>query len=693
MQNTLRPLFSLVDHDGRTVSQVDFYGKVTIVFFGFTHCAKVCPDALGRLSKVLDSLGDAATNVNALYISVDPERDTPQVLKAYLSSRAPRFTGLTGTVDEADAARKAFRVFAQRKEDKNAPGGYVVPHTAITYILGPDGCLMDHLNDGLDIQEATSRISRSIEQCHIRATDDNSSNGFFDVPGSESLSRLDKKQVASIRHIGNLSRQLKGDWSNMMAKSDLSDGFGAYRFQLAYAAYALALAHFHRLPAAPGAFKSTLERIIEKMCQTDVWFYWREASRGGGVGNTPRKQGETDPIAVDNIMYSAYLQSLTALYNSLFKDDRYTKPASLTLAHNPFFWGDGPFKFEYDSKSINDIVYWQMVENGYIGVACEPGCIFQICNQPPILGFRLNDELYGTKRADEVTAGYVRAWEKYGSRIDEKGAVRFYLVQHNQVVVPSISPGMDAWCCTLMHSWSPEFAESVYEDQKQKWLRHLGSGRISVNVRSLEHRGEGVDDLLLSAEQGWLAALAAEMGDKETLDGLLGFADHFLNPSYQNGGLLYPRSDTMFDEEGNYVISTPMQSNALFPLARLNVPHGFRKLYQRPWGPKNCKHYEEPALTKVDFSVDVYRAVYVASKRTLLFDVAAYDPEDNGSVEISRLFDRGDWTLLREDVKMAWGDSSRLKWSETEVNVRQVGQSLVLSVPSTEIVSFKLIWH
>ncbi|EWG52179.1 hypothetical protein FVEG_10981 [Fusarium verticillioides 7600] len=75
---------------------------------------------------------------------------------------------------------------------------------------------------------------------------------------------MSKKQVASIRQIGNLARQLTGDWSNMMGRWDLNDGFGAYRFQLAYSFYALALAHFHRLPAAPGLLKFAMEKMINK---------------------------------------------------------------------------------------------------------------------------------------------------------------------------------------------------------------------------------------------------------------------------------------------------------------------------------------------------------------------------------------------------------------------------------------------
>ncbi|WAO91159.1 Ldi domain-containing protein [Fusarium falciforme] len=692
-----KPSFSLVDHNCRPVHETDFRGNHTLIFFGFTHCAVVCPRALERLTEILSRLGTAANRFNALYISVDPERDTPEVMKTFLSSRAPYFTGLTGTKGQVDSARKAFRVFAQRKNDDSVPEGYTIPHTAITYILGPDGRLVDHLNDSLDIEEAAMRLHK------VLALDSNGGATSAPAPhclspgssivGQESLALLDKKQAASIRHIGNLARQLKGDWSNMMGPTDLNDGFGAYRFQIAYGAYTLALAHFHRLPAAPGVFKPTLERMIEKMCHPDVWYYWRDASTGGGVGNTPRKEPDANPIEKDNIMYSSYLQTMTLLYNSLFDDDRYTKPGSLTLEYDPFFWGDaGGFRFEYDQNSLNDRVYWNMVESGYLGVACEPYCVFQICNQPPIIGFRLNDELHGGKTAEEVTTGYVKAWKEFGGSLDAEGGYQFFVGTHNNMVVPSPGTGMDAWCALLMHSWNPDFVKENYDTQRQRSLIHHEDGTLSVKVNLVEGMSKNTTGLLKSGEFGWMIALAAEVGDTDTLNRLLAYADKHFSPRYQNGGLTYPRRDDMYDDDGYYVMSTPMQSNALFPLARLNVSGGFERLYKQPWGPKNREHYDEPALTEIDFSIDVYRAVYIPTQRALLFDVAAFEEGARGVVGLARVFGRGNWTLKRDGSRIAWGSSTGLSGSEPLAEIKQDGEVLLLSHSETRVTSFVIEW-
>ncbi|KAL2848889.1 hypothetical protein BJY01DRAFT_233735 [Aspergillus pseudoustus] len=689
--------FSLVDHHGRSVSEADYHGKYLAVFFGFTRCKLVCPHNLERLTAALNQLGRGADRITPLYISVDPAHDSPEAMKQFLSTTAPAFTGLTGTADQVEAVKKTFRVFAERKESANSPEGYIIPHTAFTYILGPSGQLVDHLSDGLEVGDVVARIQKALAQDLDRARTSNH-NKKANNPESmtvklESLGLLDKEQVASIRHIGNLARQLKGDWSNMMGPSDLHDGFGAYRFQLSYAAYALALAHFHRLPAAPGLFKPTLERIIKKMCEPDVWFYWRDASTGGGSFRTPRSQPNANPIEKDNIMYSAYLQTLVLLYNSLFNDNRYTKSGALVLEYEPYFWGDTDgFRFEYDQNSLNDRVYWNMVESGYLGVACEPWCVFQICNQPPIIGFRLHDELNGGDTAGEVTRGYVKAWEKYGGSVDSNGDYRCLVAKHIDQVIPSPGAGMDAWCATLMHSWNPEFVNRHYEAQLKKCLIRHGDGTLSVKVNSARAMSANLSSLLQSGDFGWVAALASEMGDDESLSGLLAYADKNLSPRIQNGGLTYARSDDLVDDNGNYARSSPIQANALLPLARLNVLNGFQRLYANPWSPKNSQHYQEPALTDVDFAIDVYRAVYVAKSRTLVFDLAVWEANSSGHVVVSRVFERGNWALSRNGKRIAWGDSWRLEGSDTTVGITQNGMGLRFDIRETDVTSYILEW-
>lgn len=151
--------FDLVNHHGRPVNNDTYRGSNPLVFFGFTHCAVVCPRALGKLSAALDQLGTQRERVVPLYVTVDPDRDTPERMKQFLETRYPLFTGLTGSAAALEDARREFNVFAARKEDPDAEGGYRMPHSAITYLLDTDGTYLAHFTDALDATEIATRLS------------------------------------------------------------------------------------------------------------------------------------------------------------------------------------------------------------------------------------------------------------------------------------------------------------------------------------------------------------------------------------------------------------------------------------------------------------------------------------------------------------------------------------------------------
>ena len=156
--------FELTDHHGRRVSEADFAGSFKLVYFGFTHCRVVCPRSLTKLSRALDALGKQADSIKALYVTVDPARDTPQRMRDHLTHNYPRFTGLTGSQDDIDAAKKAFRVFAERKADPADPDGYAVPHSAISYLMSPDGQYCTHFLDALDEHEIIAGILNALSR-------------------------------------------------------------------------------------------------------------------------------------------------------------------------------------------------------------------------------------------------------------------------------------------------------------------------------------------------------------------------------------------------------------------------------------------------------------------------------------------------------------------------------------------------
>lgn len=128
--------FTSTDHTGRKVSQADYLGKPTLVFFGFTHCPEVCPTTLFELTTLLGKLGPEADKLNVLFVTVDPERDTPAQLALYLQSFDPRIVGLSGTQAELDAALKAYKAYAKRIPTQD---GYTMDHTASVYLMDAEG--------------------------------------------------------------------------------------------------------------------------------------------------------------------------------------------------------------------------------------------------------------------------------------------------------------------------------------------------------------------------------------------------------------------------------------------------------------------------------------------------------------------------------------------------------------------------
>jgi protein SCO1/2 len=129
--------FQLTDQNGRTVTDEDLKGHPFLVFFGFTHCPDVCPTTLFEVSEVLRALGPDADRVEALFVTVDPERDTPQAMKDYLGSFHPRLRGLTGDAAAVAAALKIYRVYSKKVELEG--GDYTMDHSAIVYLMDKYG--------------------------------------------------------------------------------------------------------------------------------------------------------------------------------------------------------------------------------------------------------------------------------------------------------------------------------------------------------------------------------------------------------------------------------------------------------------------------------------------------------------------------------------------------------------------------
>src|SRR5262249_19019034 len=125
--------FRLVNQDGQTVTDQDFKGRPFLVFFGFTHCPDICPTTLFEVSEIMRNLGPDGDRMRAIFITVDPERDTPAALKEYLSSFDPRLSGLTGDADAIAAVAKSYRAFYRKVPLQQVH--YTINHTPIPYLI------------------------------------------------------------------------------------------------------------------------------------------------------------------------------------------------------------------------------------------------------------------------------------------------------------------------------------------------------------------------------------------------------------------------------------------------------------------------------------------------------------------------------------------------------------------------------
>lgn len=150
--------FQLTDQDGNRITEQDFRGKPYLVFFGFTHCPDICPTTLFEVSEVMNALGEDADRVSALFVSVDPERDTPAVIKDYLSSFDPHVRGATGTKKQLEQVAKGFRTFFKKHPTGN--GDYSMDHSAIVYLMDKDGRFVAPFNLKRPPQDAANDLRK-----------------------------------------------------------------------------------------------------------------------------------------------------------------------------------------------------------------------------------------------------------------------------------------------------------------------------------------------------------------------------------------------------------------------------------------------------------------------------------------------------------------------------------------------------
>lgn len=134
--------FTLVDHTGKNVTEKDYANQYKLVFFGFTFCPAVCPTELQKMAVILDEIGPLSKNIAPLFITVDPERDTPDVMKQYVAQFHPQLIGLTGSQEQIDTVTKAFKAYASKVENEMMEG-YMMDHSSFIYLTDHNNMVID----------------------------------------------------------------------------------------------------------------------------------------------------------------------------------------------------------------------------------------------------------------------------------------------------------------------------------------------------------------------------------------------------------------------------------------------------------------------------------------------------------------------------------------------------------------------
>jgi protein SCO1/2 len=151
--------FSLVDQNRARVTDQTYRGKYMLIFFGFTYCPDVCPTELQVMSAALDELGPKGDAIQPIFITVDPERDSPETMKAYVANFHPRMVGLTGNLNEISAVAKAYRVYFKKS---GAGDAYLMDHSSIVYLMDKEGKFLKHFTYSTDAKALAKGLSEAI---------------------------------------------------------------------------------------------------------------------------------------------------------------------------------------------------------------------------------------------------------------------------------------------------------------------------------------------------------------------------------------------------------------------------------------------------------------------------------------------------------------------------------------------------
>ena len=462
---------------------------------------------------------------------------------------------------------------------------------------------------------------------------------------------LDDKQLGQLNYIVRLSNQDDGDWSNMESVPDSLGADDGYRYQLAFMSYALNIAYYNYTPAYRELAERTSNNLIRKMFLFDSWSDWPAISKGVPMMDPDLKSPlptRYDP-AVDFVMYSGHLHQMLATHAMLFADDRFDQPDSITFSYPESYPDVGGKSYNYDLEGLTEELFAEFKESGWMGIECIPNAIFVMCNQHPILGFKAYDTRHGTKYFDAVEEEYKHAVaENHFLDHETDSWITLYRVKQDS---PELAPRawVDGWTGVFMHAWDRDKVESLYPTQRDQFVKRLADGTETVEAEA--------GDPVYSQDHGFMAALAAEVGDTKTQRAFLAYADRYYGPKWDGDAYYYPTQEAFkYDGDAPDVWRRvqPLASSALLAMARLTPEDGLYRIFNEPF---DAQHFAEPFISDIAFpQIQVARAVYDPDVKALIFTLRPGATAAKGVTvawKINNLGSGQAWHLLRDGKNVA----------------------------------------
>lgn len=491
---------------------------------------------------------------------------------------------------------------------------------------------------------------------------------------------LSDKEMGHIRYLVDVALQPPGDWDHMGTIAQDQQGDEAYRYQLAFSSYTLAIAQHQKTPAYRELYAQVIDTLIQKMLRREVWSYWFEKSRI--KDSFDYTQGEVtpwrDPVKNKNIMYSGHLLQMVGVYSILYNDPKYDAPGSLGMSYVRFSEPEElQDHFSYDHNSLAKVVYDQYTDGEFRGLECEPNLIFSSCNQFTIAGLLYYDQSHGTTYGKEVAAQWTKTQEEKGYLHPERKEFMLLVkADDGQVIYFPDGAAMDSATPAFQHMWNTDLIKALYPAHRDTYVPILTSGFLAGLTPDM------------SALFGAFALYAAELGDRKSKAALLAYAEENYKPKWENGWYYYPRNDIAPYVEGFAepkklpgVTEHAMQrlANIFLSQARINDGGGLWALHNEPW---DETFFAQPYISGVDYPrALVTQAIYDADKQALIVGLKpGTESAGTVSIDVNQLDPQKHYVIKVDDRLQGKLDNGALTVLEGALRWSTAAKTLSLDV-------------